>query len=291
MPRAGVRLPSPVEPRGLGTAATELIQKYPGHPLSHPGWRGAGPEARICPRGARTLTRTPRGGYGRPGQQLAERRRAPPATSEPVRLLAARLRALSEGSRARRSAAAGRSRAVPKRQALPAVRVPAGRCPPREPPESRNRTAPRRDLPAGRRGPSPRGGERRARPPAKAPGSRECGAQPRIPTPPCTPSTPSPAASLSNPAPRGGGGLLPATAPPATTGIAKQRPPPEPLPRLKIRTLNQRPGLFRDGARLEPTRHVLFRWESGVFRCLLIKKEEGKKKKKHPANGSPSTPP
>ena len=58
--------------------------------------------------------------------------RAPSAVSEPGRLPPDRLRALSEDSRAPREEPSA---------ALAAVRVPAGRCPPREPPESC--TAPR----------------------------------------------------------------------------------------------------------------------------------------------------
>lgn len=88
LPQAGMMVS--LNPRGVDTAATELIQIYPGHPLSHPAWRGAGLKAQICPRGARTCTRTctpththarthththahshTRGGYGSSGQQLA----------------------------------------------------------------------------------------------------------------------------------------------------------------------------------------------------------------------------
>lgn len=63
---------------------------------------------------------------------LASGARAPSAISEPARLPPDRLRALSEGSRAPREEPSAE---------LTAVRAPAGRCPPREPPESR--TAPR----------------------------------------------------------------------------------------------------------------------------------------------------
>lgn len=65
-----------------------------------------------------------------------------PSGSEPLRLFPSLLGfspPASEGSPKAAEPAAGGAERSRSRAALPAVRVPAGRCPPREPPESRSR--------------------------------------------------------------------------------------------------------------------------------------------------------
>lgn len=125
---AGRMLQLPAEPRGPPGAAGALIPKYPGHPLSHSGWPGAGLEARICPAGARTHThaRTRARNLTRtltrtltPGEATRAQGNRLPSGDEPLRLFPSPLGfspTTSEGSRARRSAGAGRSRAVPRRE-------------------------------------------------------------------------------------------------------------------------------------------------------------------------------
>lgn len=229
-------------PRGVGTAATELIQKYPGHPLSHPAWRGAGLKAQICPRGARTCTRTrtptfahtrshththTRGGYGSSGQHLARGAGpsgysgAPQASPRPLRRQRSAARPPPGGAaRCRRGSAAGSS---PRRALSSANRLNAAPGPARRP------------------------------------------AQPRIPAPGPAPRSPRLIhthlrASFPRKATPVPGGPLPATVPSATTSIAKRQ-----LLPAEIQTLNQRLGSFRDGARLQPARHVRSGGRTGYF--------------------------
>lgn len=124
------------------------------------------------------------------------------------------------------SAALGRRREEPsaaEAASEPAVRVPAGRCPPREPPESRSRAG---TCPPAGTTPAPAAASHSPAPPQRQPlpglRSAACNTPPPrslhlIHTQLCCLSP-----SLSNPP--SPGGPLPATDPAATTGIAKQQP-------------------------------------------------------------------